>query len=178
MGRVYAFKRRVTFEALTTSDTLPFVSAAYRFRLGDLPSYTEFTTLFDSYRLTGVKMVFTPRINSTYATNNLNNVGILYYARDLDDSTNTDLSALMQYQDTKFVTGYNAFSVYIRPKVTMEVYNTSVTSAYSMGSPWIDNNYPFVPYYGLKVYWDNTPLTEGVAYDVNATYYVKFKGVR
>lgn len=124
-------------------------------------------------------MLFLPRTNGNVlaSTVDVTNMGVLYYARDYDDAASFTTTDLIQYQDCKTVTAYNAFSVWVRPKVSQTVYNTVATSAYAQGSPWLDQAYPAVPYYGVKVAWTVAGSTS-LAYDVSAVYYCKFKQVR
>lgn len=47
--------RHCTYTSVAGSDTVPTFGAAYTFSLGQLPSYTEFTNLYDRYTVTSIK---------------------------------------------------------------------------------------------------------------------------
>ncbi|QDJ95220.1 capsid protein [Capybara virus 7_cap1_536] len=177
-NKVYAFCRRVAPVALTSSNT--GTQLGYTFALSTLPNYTEFTSLFDQYKIVALKVLFLPRVDNNPAVSTTTNFnpGNIYYAIDYDDSITTDVNAILQYQGHKIVRGDQPFSVYIRsPKVANAIYSGTAFTSYGNTTAWLDVASPSVPHYGLKLAW--TSATDGVfTYDVTTMLYLRFKNVR
>ena len=61
--KVHHFRR--TFKASNISSTTTGVLGGYSFSLDQLPNYTEFTNLFDQYRINKIVVKFIPNHNSS-----------------------------------------------------------------------------------------------------------------
>lgn len=193
---MYSFKRTFLAGQLTATQTgslviLPQgISAAYVFKLSDLPNNSEFTTLFDQYKLRMVSVHFRPLVNQLVTaqpntgTTDATGYCPLHTVIDYDDnSAPTSLSTVLQYQNLRTTNPNRPHKRIVRPKVLREVYQSSVTTAYQpSASGWIDCNYAGVPHYGLKVYMDPPPFvlntSSSMTYQVYMTYYMSFKNVR
>ena len=129
-----------------------------------LPNFTEFTGLFDHYRIDKVciEMFFT---NNNSSMNSPSVALPLWYsAKDMDDSTPITQTAMQQYQKCKMtqlgssIPGYGKFKQTIVPLPLIQLYETSVSTGY--GNPpkpiWIDANDATVPHYGYKMCIDLT----------------------
>lgn len=149
----------------------------FAFFLSDLNNYTEFSSLFDFYRIRGVKITFIPR-----QTENPNNqdCGHFYWVADYDDVIAPSPTAILEKQGVKYRYSVGKpFSVFIRPVASLLVYNGALsTTAYAQARRrmWIDMANPSVPYYGLKWVW--TQAAMGMTMDVVMRYYVECKGVQ
>ena len=63
---------------------------AFNFSLSDLPNYTEFTSLYDMYKINAVKITFIPYqtvSNSVATINNADNTARFFSAIDYNDGT-------------------------------------------------------------------------------------------
>lgn len=156
------------------------------FKLSDLPNVTEFTNLFDAYRIRGVKLDFLPiynshEINEGPAASPFDRVGmpIITYARDYDDAmAPAGEDTLLQYSTNSRLVLSNKKSIYIRnPRVAQSVYKSGVTAAYAEAKKnlWIDCANADVPHYGLKYYVPTINLSKILYIRVYATYYLEFK---
>lgn len=156
------------------------------FKLNDLPNFTEFTTLFDAYRIRGVKLDFVPiynshEINEGPAASPFDRLGmpIMTYARDYDDSTAPATEdAILQYSTNSCLVLSNKKSVYIsHPRVATTVYRPGITAAYAEAKKnlWLDCANPDVPHYGLKYYVPIENLSKILYVRVYATYFLEFK---
>lgn len=136
-----------------------------------------------------VKIAFVPLANQTIvaAPNSgapvANGFYPLYSAIDYDDSLAPgSLATIQQYQTLKFTPGNRYHSRTIRPKFASRVFQTAVADAFRPSTGFIDCNQPDVPHYGLKVFMQPPPAVTGssggITYQVQMTYYVKFKNVR
>lgn len=164
-SRVHYFKRTVQFEPITINDTQQF--GALKFQLNQLPNYTEFTALFDVYRVSAIKIKFVP----DYGTGSLNplttNVlfGCFHTAIDRNDDTPVgSLDELLQYDTYKQTRLTSYHSRYFKPM-------TKITDA-SFKKKWYDTSDDDEAYYGIKYVADGTNISGGTL--GNLTPYVTF----
>lgn len=184
---IYSYRRTLsTTFTPTYNGVLTNTYLALEFQLGDLAGYTEFTTLYDSWRLKKVNLRFIPRMNSfgqaDYAAT-FTACPNLITAIDTDDSaTPTSLDDLLQYANHKIHPWYKQFSVSFAPKVATAVYGGATFSAYAQGSPWIDSaSATTAIYYGLKLGTTGYAATNNgnaASWDIFVTYHIECKGVR
>lgn len=160
-----------------TADSTIATYGSFQFTLGDLPNSTEFTNLYDEYKIQKVVLTFIPGRNiNTFSTNQL--FGQIAYVVDHDDAAvPTSSSTLFQYPSCKIKSVRSQFSVTINPKLASSVYN-GLTDAYSARSQYVDCAYADVPHYGFKYYMSPSGVSSTISYDIYARYYVSFKGVR
>lgn len=192
MGQLrHYFKRSVTYTIpLDTSSSNPQFSAS-NFQLANLPSYTEFSALFDNYKIHAVKMdFFRPAIALGYG------IGpklFLHTAVDYDDGNPpSNVTDLEQRPSYKVVDLGSIFSQkakvtrYLKPKFLRMLYESGTTTGYQPSRAGIvDMADPTVPHYGLK--WALQVIDEqGVsgtmpfafALQISVTYYLSLGGVR
>jgi len=123
--------------------------------------YSEFTNLFDSYKIlhTKIKLLFTNNNSSVNSPNT--SLPEFLAVGDADDSVPlSDVYAAMQYQriQTKQLGQANdPLKRTVYPKPLVQTYRTSVTTGYSNPDKpiWIDMSMPDVPHYGCKMYFNN-----------------------
>lgn len=184
---VHAFERRCS-TVLVTNTTNGWVSGgafsqslqAY-FTLGGTQVYlggtpltlsamnaSEFTSLFDEYKIIGVKLQIFAGFNSSSLTA-APNLPCCFMVVDHDDvNAIASSSAALEYQNCKVVTlGRDSMpggiQLYCKPKVQIQTYRTAITTGYTpKGNQWIDNEQTDVPHYGMKLWLD--PLAN-TAYD-------------
>lgn len=190
----HSFTRRCDVDQLdVTVDTsiagATYLSKAYVFKLDDLPNYTEFTTLFDSYRINKVVLYFsfTGNTNGMYDTYFRNMLPEMLYCIDDDDDTapTADTSGweqLQQYSRSRFIQignrGKSTYTIVIYPSILGMAYNTSITTAYMpIRRRFIDCDNEKVPHYGLKWMVRIPRITIGgneckLAVNVGAKYYL------
>jgi hypothetical protein len=127
--------------------------AAYTFRLTDVPQYTNFTALFDMYRIDAVEVEF---LISQMGANML--YPTLYWTPDYDDATApANANTILEFQTAEvyqFTEAKTAFRRLVQPRVANTVYNGIVASGYSTlpVNTFINSDTPGVAYYGMK-YW-------------------------
>lgn len=169
---------------LVTTGTWTYTGTygALSFKLSDLPNYTEFTNLYDEYRIKAVKLHFVPTSNSNVAqdtsgtTGGQTSVPALYTWIDTDDNTApTQLTQGQQFQTFKAHGMLDRMRVRsLVPEVSTALYSGSFTSYGQVKNQWIDNNSPSVVHYGLKYAIMNGTASYG-ALDIVATYYLEFR---
>lgn len=161
---VYSFvrtKQLTSINLQTASDTLGRIT----FQLDNLDNYTEFTNLFQQFRILGVKLTFVPYVTSndanpiatTYVMPNIHTV------IDHDDSgTPANLAEIMQFRNHRMTRLNRVHSRYIKPSILMSAYETALTSAYiPKWKQWVSTDDYTTPHYGLKYFIDqsSTALT-------------------
>lgn len=147
--------------------------------LTSLPSYTEFTNLYDQYKITGLKVKFVPRGNSSDITTQ-NNISSLFTVIDTDDGNPfTNVDQALQYQSLKMTRSTQTQIRYFKPKFNIGAINQVAGGVIGKVNTngWLDCTSDSVIHYGIK-----TALTAGasqsVIYDLMVTVYLAFKNVR
>lgn len=178
-GKVYKFKRTVDLGNITAS-AAGDVLGALKFTLADLPNYTEFTALYDQYKIYFVVLRFVPDQNMASANNAAGTTTpILYHVIDYDDATApANKTDLFQYQNLK-VRNFSRFSkITLRPHVAVAAYQGAFTGYANFKSLWLDAANTAVEHYGVK-YCISQPSANWVtSWRLVATYYMAFKNVR
>lgn len=176
-------KQKVAAQFTITNGTAE-TGESFVFRLSDLIQAPEFTRLFDSYRINGVKITMAPLTNSSITVNPSYK---MLMAIDLDDDTTPTANSLLQRANVKIRTvtsgGSNpqVFSAFLRPRYLTQLYETGTTTGYGQGArkQWLDTADSQIPHYGFKVVWDTDPtLNYDVVWQFYFTYYIEFKSLR
>jgi len=163
------------------------------FQLRDIPNVTEFTSLFDSYMLTGVMLQFklidnpdqTWLTNSTTAVANSRNFfPTIWYVADHDDNNNVPIGNIKEFERVRHKVLYpnRETNIMLRPTTLGQVYLTSTTSALTENRrrSWLDMATTNIPHFGFKSVIDFEGIAPAANYriKVNAKYYFKCKNVR
>ncbi len=148
---IHTFRRTYTAGQVTASNTVN--SGALAFTLDSLPGYTEFTSLFDQYRITEALVKFVPlTLEFGPSTNPSVNFPVVYTVIDLDDNvTPVTTDELKQYDTCQVISNQNYFTRCVQPRAALAAYSGAFTS-YSQApvSQWMDVASPSIQYYGVK----------------------------
>lgn len=141
------------------------------------PGASDFTALYDAYRIEAVEVAF------IYGTNAYPAAGLTQYqlpimniVMDPTDISTISLSSILQYQNLITVQlgnvrTQNGYVLKFSPKPTLSA-GANATAAVDI-NPWLNIDVPTVPYYGLKMFYDNAGSTyNGVIGSL--TFYVKY----
>lgn len=174
---VYRFIRSQYYLGAVVGSTLTDTFGGIYFRLIDVPGSSEFTSLFDQYRIDKVRVRFMPRANSAEVGTNQGMVK-LFTAIDYDDiSPAASIQDLLQYQNCRFQPTTRMSSRTLKPKHAVEVYQSAVSTGYGMRTGWLDVANPSVQHYGIK--WALQQLPAGAqTFDLHIQYHLSFKNVR
>jgi len=145
-NKVYTFSRSFTETQIASSTTLDVVGA-YSFSLSNLPGNTDFSTLFDEYRLIQFTVQFIPSAETAVGQP-------LYTIIDPDDANIPgSLGVVLQY-DTLAVTPPGHYLERTFQGKTSSAAYTGTFSGFTNNDPnvWIDSASNNVLYYGLKYY--------------------------
>lgn len=154
-----------------------------QFELADLPNYTEYTALYDSYRIYRVDMHFMP-IGAGVITNQTSTsfsaFPIFGLVKDYDDAAvPSSFDAMAQYENYQELRLTKQYKITIYPQASGTIFNGNTSPAGYGNLPrqdWIDCAYPAVPYYGIKWGYTNFSGIPTIGWRVRFTYYVEFRG--
>lgn len=157
------------------------IGGAMSFRMSALPQLLDFETLYDRYKLRGVKIVITPLSNFASAAN-LGTLPVISYAYDNDDTAvpaNNDV--IRQYGTCKIKRLDKPVKIWLRPKLLLA--GAGASAGEIVSSPkFIDMGDVDVDHYGVK-FWINNMLLGNTAtinslFRVTAKYYFTCQATR
>jgi len=174
----------------STATLLSYNSAAYWFRLIDVPRAFEFGAIFDQYRIAGVKMDFdyisgSESVISTTTTTSLQCTLLMY--EDFDDSTapTADNDGWQEVYESGraikrvFPNRTNSISYMLKPKFLIAANDEAgTTDARALSSAWTDGaTTNETAWRGLKVIVQANPTTTTYVHTfrATATYYVEYR---
>jgi len=153
-------------------------------KLNEVPNYTDFTSLFDSYKITHAEFKFIPHFTVGQVPLGPQNTQVARLVTVIDqddDNTPTGLSQLMQYSsldesllDRERVRNF-------KPRVSVQTYRTATTTGYSAPDDaiWIDAAQTDVPHYcGKALICDTTASADNPrTLTIMCTLWITCKGV-
>jgi hypothetical protein len=162
----------------TVVDTYnPFTSQfglSANFQLRDVINPTDFTALFDRYKIAGVKLKFSYQNMTGADATNWNNaslgptytqVPIMDYSYDADDSEIPTSRPVVQqkgYAKQKLLTAMRPFNVFYKPRVTKSIYATNPAFS-SEKACYLDCNSSDIEHYGFKAWISGWPFNNTIA---------------
>jgi len=155
------------------------LNAAMNFTLSSVYGSSDFSAVFDQYRLRAVSFTMSPRPGPPF-TGNGNIEPRLWTAIDYDDSNNVIRSAIEQY-DTCVVSPPTTGVVRtFIPRCALAAYSGSFTSYANVQDTWFDIASPNVQHYGIKVVIESGISTQIQlrAYAVSYVTYWEFRATR
>lgn len=165
----------------------------YTINLGSLPSMTEFTSLFDQYRIKAVKFTLRPKYDSfggndttdTTLPGITNQAGTMVHVvkdkfSQLAPSgtyTSPTLNMLMEQGYLKTYMGVRPINIYIPRPV---VYQTVASGSRPVTSPWLNTGDTLVSHRGCHVFMQDPAFNGsfGQSFDVYVTLYMQFKNMK
>jgi hypothetical protein len=171
--QVYNFVDTVQTLAAFTTATVTTSGVGWYNALNLLTDYTEYSAVFDQYRIMAIKHMITP----SAATPVAGLTGHLHTVIDYDDDAAITPAQTMNYSNCIISNLTDTVVRTYTPKLDVALYGGAFTSFGNMGqSMWIDCASPGVRYYGLKIAAD--PTTTAISYDFVITYWVQFRNQR
>lgn len=156
------------------------VSAKYPFifALKDVANLMRYDTMYDKFRLRGIKVKFYPPVSDL--TDATKDPGYFYYQCDTDDSANAVFDDFINRDGIhkRRLVG-KPFSYFFRPKYAAPAYEagTAFPAIQADGMEWIDTQYTGIQHYSLKTQWISyAALGLNMTYDT--TYYLEFKDLK
>ena len=192
------------FSRYNTAQTFEYASDGlavdFEFKFTDIINNTEFSSLFDQFKLTKVVMKFQMINNpdavqatndgvnsgSAYKSTNFSNwYPKLWYIRDHDGGSSETLSSIKERQGVKYITlrPNKVYNVVVSPSVAVQTYKTLTTTGYGPKKMFLDMaGGTTVPHYGVKTVLDTLGVdvndTSPFKIRYEAKYYFTCKDVR
>jgi hypothetical protein len=150
------FTVRVTTQtgALLTATAVSAQAPTYAFTLGDLDSTSEFTGLFDQYRIECVAFRLIPMQNAIGLTTNSTTTCVTPYVVVDYDDTNALTSAgqARSFESCIIVPPGRECVRQFQPRVAVGAYGGATFTGYAnVTPPWIDAASTTVQHYGIKL---------------------------
>lgn len=150
--------RPITYSLDTTTNWVP---NSLTFQLSDVINVSDFTNLFDQFRIDKVVLTlrWSPRASTYTSTNNMAATGIynpvLYYVTDHDDdsaiATQTDMLEIQKHVCRRVLPN-RKITITVKPAVQSMCYQTIASTSY--GPKWgmkLNMDDITTPLYGLKM---------------------------
>lgn len=153
------------------------VLGAYNFTLSSVPGYTEFTNLYDQYKINAISVCFYPKQNAVTSLVTLDNIKA--NARFLsaidynDDTAPVNFDAIREYESCQVTACTEKHEVYIKEPLFLNNSGQNVNG-------WVSTANPTTRFYGLK-YGCEPTLSSGVptqTFQVECVFYLAFKNVK
>lgn len=151
------------------------------FRLDQLPNSSEFTNLFEQFKITSIKLRFQPSFNdSTAGAAAASRLSVFHLAKDHDDiGFPTSVDQLYQYDSYRQFRCDRPWTIVLRPKVLPLVYGTALVNSYGVSAnTWVSCDNPATPHYGIKYAMDLGAVNSAITVKVFARFTVKLKSQR
>lgn len=180
--KVYYFKRFTTLGTIVVTSSSANAYGASVFSLDQLPGYTEFTNLFDFYKIKAIKLSFIPTSNvtlqtgnsSTTVANSIYNNRIFTVIDYNDAGIPTSVNELREYSNCKWSPNNKIHKRYIVPNPLADATDDSTISL--MNKPWVPSTNYAMDYYAIKWAIENTAAGVGVElYKMEAKFYIACK---
>lgn len=177
--RAYTYKRKAYSNSYVQGTTIADTTGALTFFLAGVPNYTEFTALYDQYKITRVVCEFIPKNTPAELGNGTIAPSQFWTYPDFDDNTAPpNLATVLQRQAVVRTKNTQFHKRILCPRISKPVYQDGISFAYSPGKAWIDCTNPSVPHYGLKYFMEKATNASSItAYDLQITYYLAFRNV-
>ncbi len=196
--QIYNFKRTVTLRdssgnaqlitaSTATDGTKVNIRGGYVVSLQDFAEYTDFTGLFQQYKINKARIDFIPSGNQAEAVvagTNGYYPGVFQSIIDRDDNITPAFESEMDTSPTlKKTMGTRIHSRTWRPSMLREIYNGEEATAFEVASArWLSTAFPEVPHYGLKIYCPAPQIALGLSaaasYTVRMTLWFSCKNLQ
>ena len=173
---VHTFKRTFYNSAgIIVPSGSGFSFNAWTFTLNQLPNVTDFTSLYDQYKINGIKFTLIPR-HTEVPMNTSVGLQVMSVLDFDDDVAPTSINDLCQYGNMKQTRGNINHSRYFRPTIRKSVDVAGASPGYQVSkSEWLDLANTVVKHYGLKYAIEQGNVA--VTYDLKIDMYFQCKNL-
>lgn len=180
--KTHFFKRHVDLGIISLTSA-GITTQGFSFQLDEVPNYTEFTALYDQYKLAAVAVKFMPMQTvmqvSGAGVGNFNT----RFATVIDYDSSGGFASFNDAREfgtckVKNVSQYH--TRYIKPRIKSANENDSTTIVASGNRRmWLNTAVANIPHYGVRYVFEAIPTTGYVVqYKVEAKYYFAFRNVK
>nr|WAE42286.1 MAG: capsid protein [Cressdnaviricota sp.] len=176
----FLLKRAFSAAALTIANTAAG-NAVFTFRLSDMPDVSDFTNLFQRYKINAVKIEFMSPFNVALTQTFATGIGLFLLYGVIDRNSTTALATTAQaeeYQSLKIWKSNQNHQVYFKPSLPMTVTDIAANSFVEIQKPrWISTLETGIEHLGFKLITDNNGSGNSYVLTPRLTYYMSFKDV-
>lgn len=164
-------------EMLFTLNQTSYYIAGLLFGNNSNPGASDFTALYDQYKLEGIELAFmySQNVNAGGAPATSAFLPIMNIVFDPNDVSVISLSSILQYSNLKTVQLGNLRTeqgYVLRCKPT-PLTTVGAQATAGVSATWLNCDTPVVPHYGVKMFYDNGGSTLATVIG-NLTIYVKY----
>lgn len=180
---VFNFQRRLFIETIGVTNLADFMKG-YSFNLNQLSNVTEYTSLFDQYRICGIQIAIVPTITGFDSASPSTSLSTFLIPEvrtivDHDDSANpASFNEMYEYKYCKMTRGNRVHTRYFKPSILQQAYESAVATAYTPKyNQWLSTTDPATPHYGLKIGIDalGSANTGTMNFRLYAKFYIQCK---
>lgn len=160
--QVHRFVRGVAMQTISGNAAFAPFQSVLGATLDACLNHTEFTNLYDQFRIDWVKAQFYLRIDPSAQVAASASYPRIYWFRDYDDQGLASLNDVRENSKGKraILHPNRPVTIWFKPNVLSEIYRTAVTTGYSPKfSQWIDCSVPNLVHYGIKYAIDDLTNT-------------------
>lgn len=156
-----------------TSTSASTTYGASSFNLSQVPGYTDFTALYDFYKIKAIKLSFVPWSNVTNGNSGTEHFQRIFTVIDYNDvGIPTAVTDLQQYKSCKWSPNNRIHKRYFKPKTIIDSYNELALVLDKQ--PWVPTTNTTNSYYGIK--WAiESQINLTTLYKIEAKFYLAFK---
>jgi len=176
--KIYLFKRTARYGSVTANN-IADVKDGYSFTLDQVPNYTEFTALYDQFKINAVKISFLPQMTENISLSSFNNPyasSRFFSALDYNSaSAPATIDKVREYQSCKWTPILKTHKRYFKPRIV------DAGGIYNPGRPWLNcdtayNQEHFGLIFGIQAM--SSTSTASMLYEIEVKYYLSFKNVK
>ena len=163
------------FYANSNIYNVPF---AMQFSLSQVLNPLEFSSLFDRYKITGVKISIKYNANSESGVAPFTAQPAINWVPDYDGVDAVTVAALRQRQGIKrkVFNDNRLVKMSVSPRLSGLTFNTGLSNGYSIEPPkWLDCDYRDIPHFGIKGYFEDMNLASSSTIDTMFIFDVTLK---
>lgn len=180
---IHYFKRFLPYQNISSAANTTFTAGSIYIEPNtDIPGWSEFVSLYDSYKIMAMKVMFFPiSDNTTSVASQSESFLRIFTAIDYNDrSVPIDVSTLREYDNCKISPNNKVHKRYFKPNFTLDIENTDFTATMpNKYKPWLATNAGNAEHYGLKYAIETQNNTSSVPlYRVEIKVYMAFKAKR
>nr|QTE03412.1 MAG: capsid protein [Phoenicopteridae CRESS-DNA-virus sp.] len=185
--KLFHVKRAGQVSVVTTTATIDYTASGF-FRLSDVFASTDFTGLFDHYRINCVVLKFIPDQGGHPDGSWSNRTPPVMYnpqfhwAIDYNDNNPVPTNQLVEYQSYKTRPFTRPITIKVFPRASQPIWISSISTGYASAArkTWIDTASANVGHYAIKFAVDNFnhPQSQIMNFKIRPIYYISFKGVK
>jgi len=145
--KVFTFVRTADLGNIASSFAGPVFGSNY-FSLDGVTNYSEFSSLFDQFRIKKIRLHISPLSNAPYPS--LVAPSPLYIAPDFDNATlPASVTEVIEKSGVRILSPKDSTVFEFTPRIAVAAYQGALT-AFANQTSWVDCSYHATQFYGIK----------------------------